>query len=372
MSDRQSRVRLLPGDPAPGFHQRSTGNPRYAFDTAAGRYIVLCFLASAGDEIGQDAYRAILANRHCFDDDRIALFGVSVDPADEASGRVRAHLPGIDFFWDFDLQVSWLYGAVARDRQPGRPIAFRRFWIVLDPTLRVLNNFPLPEHEALFAYLGGLPPPERFAGFETPAPVLILPNVFEPAFCQRLIALYEQSGGAESGVMTEIGGRTVLRHNPSQKVRRDCLVTDPELIGALRHRVNGRIVPEIRKVFQFTATRMERYLIGCYAAENGGHFAPHRDNTTSGTVHRRFAVSINLNTGFAGGEIGFPEYGKRRFTLPPGGAVVFSCSLLHTVSPVTRGRRYAFLPFLYDDAAAAIREANAATVEGGIDYKASR
>jgi hypothetical protein len=41
-----------------------------------------------------------------------------------------------------------------------------------------------------------------------------------------------------------------------------------------------------------------------------------------------------------------------------GGAVVFSCSLLHAVSRVTRGRRYAFLPFLYDDAAAAMREAN--------------
>ena len=38
--------------------------------------------------------------------------------------------------------------------------------------------------------------------------------------------------------------------------------------------------------------------------------------------------------------------------------MVFSCSLLHAVSTVTRGRRYAFLPFLYDDAAAKIREAN--------------
>jgi hypothetical protein len=37
---------------------------------------------------------------------------------------------------------------------------------------------------------------------------------------------------------------------------------------------------------------------------------------------------------------------------------VFSCSLLHQVSAVTAGKRYAFLPFLYDDAAAKIREAN--------------
>ncbi|HSA82007.1 MAG TPA: hypothetical protein VLE23_14415, partial [Geminicoccaceae bacterium] len=37
---------------------------------------------------------------------------------------------------------------------------------------------------------------------------------------------------------------------------------------------------------------------------------------------------------------------------------VFSCSLLHEAQPVTAGRRYAFLPFLYDEAAARIRVAN--------------
>jgi predicted 2-oxoglutarate/Fe(II)-dependent dioxygenase YbiX len=105
---------------------------------------------------------------------------------------------------------------------------------------------------------------------------------------------------------------------------------------------------------------MERYLVGCYRAEDGGHFAAHRDNTTSTTAHRRFAVSINLNDDYEGGEIGFPEYGSRRYRPPPGGAVVFSCSLLHTVSPVTRGRRLAFLPFLHDDDAERILQENSA------------
>ena len=55
---------------------------------------------------------------------------------------------------------------------------------------------------------------------------------------------------------------------------------------------------------------------------------------------------------------------------PAGGAVVFSCSLLHEVSPMVRGKRYAFLPFLYDDAAAAIREANNPHLGEGIgSYK---
>ena len=117
-------------------------------------------------------------------------------------------------------------------------------------------------------------------------------------------------------------------------------------------------MPEIHKVHQFAATRMERYIVSCYESATRGHFRAHRDNTTKGTAHRRFALSVNLNDDFEGGEVGFPEYGPRTFKAPRGGAVVFSCSLLHAVSPVTRGKRYAFLPFLYDDAAAAVREAN--------------
>ena len=44
--------------------------------------------------------------------------------------------------------------------------------------------------------------------------------------------------------------------------------------------------------------------------------------------------------------------------------------VLHRVSVVTKGRRFAFLPFLYDDAAARIREENARYVgETGSDYR---
>jgi predicted 2-oxoglutarate/Fe(II)-dependent dioxygenase YbiX len=131
------------------------------------------------------------------------------------------------------------------------------------------------------------------------------------------------------------------------------------------------VVPEIAKVHQFNVTRMERYIVSCYAAEDGGHFSTHCDNTTNCTAHRRFGVSVNLNDDFDGGEVSFPEYGPRSFKAPPGGAVVFSRSLLHRVSKVTRGRRYAFLPFLYDDAAARLREENARYVgQSGSPYRA--
>src|SRR4029079_3451012 len=113
------------------------------------------------------------------------------------------------------------------------------------------------------------------------------------------------------------------------------------------------------------------YIVSCYAAEDQAHFGAHRDNTTKGTAHRRFAVSINLNADFDGGEVSFPEYGPKSYKPPPGGAVIFPCALLHAVSQVTRGRRYAVLPFLYDEEAAGRREANSQHLaDGAGKYKA--
>jgi predicted 2-oxoglutarate/Fe(II)-dependent dioxygenase YbiX len=190
------------------------------------------------------------------------------------------------------------------------------------------------------------------------APVLMAPNIFEPTLCERLVAHHKETGGEASGFMREIGGKTTLVTDPHHKMRRDREASDESLCGVLRHRILTRLVPMVKRAFQFEATRMERYLVGSYQA-GAGHFRPHRDNTTKGTAHRRFAVTINLNAGdYEGGDLRFPEFGGRAYRAPTGGAIVFSCSLLHEATPVTRGTRYAFLPFLYDDAAARLREEN--------------
>jgi predicted 2-oxoglutarate/Fe(II)-dependent dioxygenase YbiX len=143
------------------------------------------------------------------------------------------------------------------------------------------------------------------------------------------------------------------------KKRRDATIADVQLCAALTDRLGRRLTPEIRKAFQFAATRVERHIVACYDATDGGYFRAHRDDTTKGTAHRRFAVSINLDAeAHDGGDLRFPEFGSRTYRPPTGGAVVFSCSLLHEATPVTRGRRYAYLPFLYDEAAAKIRQEN--------------
>jgi predicted 2-oxoglutarate/Fe(II)-dependent dioxygenase YbiX len=147
--------------------------------------------------------------------------------------------------------------------------------------------------------------------------------VFEPEFRAKLVGLYEANGGIESGFMREVDGKTVAMQNHAHKRRRDYVIDDRDLIAETQARFMRRVVPEIQKVHQFRVTRMERYIVSCYAAEDEGHFRAHRDNTTKGTAHRRFAVSVNLNDDFDGGEVSFPEYGPKRFKAPAGGAVVF-------------------------------------------------
>ena len=167
--------------------------------------------------------------------------------------------------------------------------------------------------------------------------------------------------------MREVDGKTVAVIDYNFKKRNDFRIADPDLRAALVNRIDQRIRPAVKRAFQFEATRVERYIVACYDAGVGGFFRPHRDNTTKGTAHRRFAVTINLNSeDYEGGELRFPEFGPRTYRASTGGAVIFSCELLHEATPVTKGTRYAFLPFLYDDAAAEIRERNNAFLGEGV------
>src|SRR6185436_13332464 len=104
------------------------------------------------------AVAAIAANRAFFDDSKACFFGVSLDPNDEAKERVADSMPGLRFFWDFDGTVSCAYGALPRNTQPNpKRLEMRRFWVVLDPLLRVRRVVPFQpkgsEIPALIDYL---------------------------------------------------------------------------------------------------------------------------------------------------------------------------------------------------------------------------
>jgi predicted 2-oxoglutarate/Fe(II)-dependent dioxygenase YbiX/peroxiredoxin len=371
MSSAPGRSSLLDwGDHAPWFSAAAlSGSPDYRFDTVAGRHVLMLFFGTASHPVAAAALEVVASNRALFDDRAACFFGVTCDPADVEAGRIAQQIPGIRFFLDFDRKVSALFGAALPDGE------YRPHWLVLDPALRVIGRHGVDQGDAAIAQVRAAIAAAAAAGTGAGAgwaPVLEVPNVLEPELCRRLIDLYEANGGEESGFMRDVGGKTVLMVDAHHKQRRDHILEDEGLRREIVLRMRRRINPALERAFQFRATRIERYLVACYEAGRG-HFRPHRDNTTRGTAHRRFAVTINLNAGdYEGGDLRFPEYGPRTYRAQTGGAILFSCSLLHEATPVTRGRRFAFLPFLYDEEGARLREAaNAHLGEGVGEYRMS-
>ncbi|MBP7703822.1 MAG: 2OG-Fe(II) oxygenase [Caulobacter sp.] len=335
---------LTLGDLAPSFFAPNPSNPRYNFSSVAGRFVAMAFLPETATPESAQALKEVRQHRALFDDTRLCFFGIQRDA--QAYAACQDDLPGIRWLHDVTGEVGRKFEITAPS------------WIVLDPSLRVVLTAPLGAAPALMKHLASLPHVNDHAGTPIHAPVLVAPRIFEPEFCKTLIGLYETIGGEPSGFMREVDGKTVVAMDPRHKKRSDITIDDVQIRNAARARINRRLSPLIKQAFQFEPTRMERYIVCCYDSESGGYFRPHRDNTTKGTAHRKFAVSINLSDDHVGGDLRFPEFGDRTYRPPLGGAVVFSCSLLHEATAVTGGRRFAFLPFLYDEDGARIREAN--------------
>lgn len=346
-----------PGALAPLFHARCGSNTRFAFGSTAGRYVLLVFTGSHDHAPSQDAIAKIKRSK-AFDDAHASAFAVWADGKTGQLDLSRPRLPGLRHFDDPNGEVFALYRLGQRQDQSGRMRAMP-YAIALDPMLRVLKAGPIDQIDDVIRLIEEQPKPVDHAGTALQAPVLVIPRVFEEDFCQQLIAYYAKEGAEYSGVMSEQDGKTVYVENPSFKVRFDCQIADQAIRTQARERIQRRLVPILHRALNFQATRMERYIVACYTKEKGGFFLPHRDNTTKGTAHRAFAVTINLNTGdYEGGGLRFPEFSDTVYVAPRGGAVVFGCCLLHEALPVTAGNRYAFLPFLYDDEGAKLREDN--------------
>ncbi|WP_372786213.1 redoxin domain-containing protein [Phenylobacterium sp.] len=344
------------GEPAPFFTAATDNNDHYSLEVAAGRWIVLMAFGTLGEPASAKAFTEIVARRNLFNDFDAAFFGISVDPADRLERGLANSEPGLRFFWDFDCRISRLYGVA--DAQHLRPAVF-----LIDPAFRIAMVEPI---EAIGAVLDRLTAALMDAPREAEAqvaPVLTLPRILEPELCAALIDHYRTGDQTPSGFVKDEDGRTVLKVDPFFKRRTDVTINDDELIEALGERLETRLFPMLKRAFGWQAKYIERYLICRYGAEDQGFFSRHRDDVTAGTAHRKFAVSINLNDDFDGGDLRFPEFGPRTYRPPVGGATVFGCNLLHEATPVTRGERFAYVPFLYDEAGAKIRRANLSRVE---------
>jgi len=189
---------------------------------------------------------------------------------------------------------------------------------------------------------------------ERQAPVLLVPDVFSRADCERLIGVYNMDGNVfvepGHGVQNRTTDYKMRIPEYGRKDRIDHWVVNPATMGLINDRLQRRLFPEIRKAFHYRITKHERYRIGCYEGERGGELHGHRDNTEPNVAHRRFACSINLNAeDFEGGALTFPEFGDQQFSPGTGEALVFSSSILHEPLHVTSGRRLVLLAFLFGD-----------------------
>jgi predicted 2-oxoglutarate/Fe(II)-dependent dioxygenase YbiX len=233
----------------------------------------------------------------------------------------------------------------------GRPVVGEPVVAVLRPTLAIEALLPAPGIRQIQQVIETLPTePHRTCA--AAAPVLMVPNVLPIELCQQLIAVHD-SDNFESGMLRRDGAEAVLVPDAAIKKRRDHRLTDPALTRAVTEALGTRLLPAIARAFHYPVTRMESYKVVAYDAATGGYFRPHRDNSTPDARHRRFALSLNLNADYAGGELVFPEFGHCLYRPPAGGAIVFSGTLLHAAREVTVGKRYVLLSFLWGEEAAA-------------------
>jgi len=352
------------GDPAPWFSIPSTHNPLFHFSTVAGRRVVLFFFASAAFEQIQVILKSFQELSEEFQSLQVHRFGVSVDPADKEQNRPTTIAPSFIFFWDLDKTVSQQYGVCQDVEQNGvAGVQYAPQTFVLNENLQIINILPMGEPhqhaQQVLDFIKTLPPIEEARAATRHAPVLVIPNVLDKASCRSLIDMYKANGGSPSGFMRQVDGKTVGLHDDTFKKRRDFFIEDPKLQQRLNAIIMRRVRPEIEKAFQFTITRFERYLVGCYDAQSGGYFRPHRDNTSKATRHRRFAMTLNLNVGeYTGGFLRFPEYAPHGYKGDSGTAIIFSCSVLHEATAVISGQRFALLSFFYGNEDAVVRKAN--------------
>jgi hypothetical protein len=356
-SDDVSR-RITLGDPVLWFSALTILGATIDLQVDAGRWVVLAFLGSLADGQALSELGALLSQASLFAEDHLVFYGILTAPPsnfDELSALIS---PALNFIADYDGTLSAAYGALGAPRT-----------IVLDPMLRAIADVAWDHssgHAGLVAsVLRNLPTVDNAAGVPMTAPVLIVPRILDFPLCDLLVGLYDKVGGTDSGFLFDSDGKTATVVDHRLKQRQDMIIAIPELRQRIRDRVVARLLPAISRFFRFEATRMDRYLVSCYDSALGGHFFRHRDDLNAGARHRCFAVTVNLNNDYGGCDLVFPEFGRRTYRAPVGGAVVFSCGALHEVTPITRGRRYALIPFLYGEADAARRKVNNALLHDG-------
>jgi predicted 2-oxoglutarate/Fe(II)-dependent dioxygenase YbiX/peroxiredoxin len=350
--------RVVLGDPVPWFSAPLVTGGSFDLHVSAGRWVVLSFLGSPANPRAMAELAELASASASLHEDHAIIGCVFTAPPVDIASLAAISNSRLFCLADYDGAITRAFGAQEMPRT-----------VVLDPMLRAIADIawdmPQGHADTVRNVLRGLPAVDESAGVPMFAPALMVPRVFSFEICDFLVQFYDQQGGVDSGFQFDVAGKTTTLSNWKLKRRSDVAVAAPEVRDLVRGQIVRRLVPAIEQFFQFRATRMDRCIVACYDSEVGGHFHRHRDNVNAGAQHRRFAVSINLNNNFEGCDLMFPEFGRKAYRPSEGGALVFSCGALHQVTPVTKGKRYAFLAFLYGEEDVKKREANNARLHFG-------
>jgi peroxiredoxin len=367
MSDiKKDSPRIILGDPVPWFSLPVVTGGSFDLQASAGRWVVLSFLGSLADPRAVTEAAELARLSASFGEDHLVIGCVFTGSTENAESLAAISNGTLSFLADQDGTVSRLFGAAEMPRT-----------VILDPMLRAIADIawdnPQGHANVVRTVVQGLPAVEDSSGVPMFAPALLVPRVFSFGICDFLTQFYETQGAVDSGFQFDVEGKTVTLSDWRLKRRSDVAVGVPEVRELIRDHIVRRLAGPIERYFQFKVTRMDRYIVACYDSAVAAHFHRHRDNINAGAQHRRFALSINLNKDFEGGDLMFPEFGRKTYRPSEGGALVFSCGALHQVTPVTKGKRYAFLAFMYGEEDVAKREANNTKLHAGeLQYTSGR
>lgn len=337
---------LAPGDRAPNFLLPDhTGKVTMFYERVTGRPFVLLFTGAFQPPILPPALMAFDRAREDFAGAGVDLFSISL----AAPEAVKALKVGHHLWSDPERKISNAFleqlglGGVAALKDGAVAVLMDANQRVLKVLRGAAGDLPV---EALAFFKARPEAPEAQVRKAT-APVLIIPDLLDPAMCKALMDLFETGNVTEGAVGSVIDGKEQDRIHHAMKKRLDCKIEDPKMHETLQAIIGRRIVPELAKAHNFQGFKFDRFIVCRYAADREDRFRTHRDNISPETADRRFAMTLNLNGDeYEGGELVFPEYGPDRYKPGNGGAVVFSCSLLHEALPVTKGVRFALLTFL--------------------------
>jgi peroxiredoxin len=349
------------GDTLRPFELSSSAGGRVRGDDCVGKPLLLAYFLKCGHEEDVRMLKALADRHEALAVLNLRIYGVGIEPIERVATFAQELRLPFPLLSDAQLRMVTGQGVAVSVQQAQGEAALQipRTIVFYDAGLRVARVWRPTAGEDVVAGIEEFV--RSFLSRDEPrdivqhAPVLLVPNVLPPDLCRQLIALWETSN-EDSGFMKQVGDKTVGMTDYSHKIRRDHFMTEGPEHDLVKKYVTARVLPEVFRAFNYQVTRREDFRIACYDASRGGYFRPHRDNTTDGTAHRRFAMSLLLNDEYEGGFLRFPEYGGHRYRPSAGGACVFSCSLLHEATDVTAGSRFVLLSFFYGEAEARKRE----------------